>query len=87
MTRDRRSLEPLAPEAVYEFHAKNLVWLRYVDPDKLRAALTTIFDEYDVSCVAPIHGNPIAGPDIDEYLDKLVGAAGRIASEYSVPEP
>jgi flavorubredoxin len=73
-------------EAIYEFHAKNLVWLRYVDPDKLRAALTDIFDEYDVSYVAPIHGNPIAGSEIDEYLDKLVDAAARIASEYSVPE-
>lgn len=74
-------------EAIYEFHSKNLVWLRYVDPDKLRVALTAIFDEYDVSYVAPIHGNPIAGPNIDEYLDKLVDATGRISSEYSVPEP
>lgn len=74
-------------EAIYEFHAKNLVWLRYVDPDKLQAALTAIFDDYDVSFVAPVHGNPIAGPNLDEYLDKLIDAASRITSEYSVPEP
>ena len=73
-------------EAIHEFHAKNLVWLRYVDPEKLRAALTAIFDDYDVSYVAPIHGNPIAAPDLDGYLDRLVDAAARIASEYSVPE-
>jgi flavorubredoxin len=83
-----RDFENTVPaEAVYEFHAENLVWLRYVDPEKLRAALTAIFDEYDVSYVAPIHGNPIAGPDVDEYVDRLVDAAGRIASEYAVPEP
>ena len=83
-----RDFEDNVPkEAVYEFHAKNLVWLRYVDPDKLRTALTSIFDDYDVSYVAPIHGNPIARPDLDEYLDRLVDSAARIASEYEVPEP
>lgn len=73
-------------EAIYEFHAKNLVWLRYVDPEKLRTALMSIFDNYDVSYVAPIHGNPITCSEIDRYVDKLVDAAARIASEYTVSE-
>jgi flavorubredoxin len=82
----REFADGIPADAVHEFHAKNLVWLRYVDPQKLRAALTDIFEEYDVSYVAPIHGNPIAGPDIERYLDRLVDAAARIASAYSVPE-
>lgn len=82
----REFADGIPAEAVYEFHAENLVWLRYVDPEKLRAALTAIFEEYDVSYVAPIHGNPIAGPDVDAYLDTLVDTAARIAAEYSVPE-
>lgn len=72
--------------AIHEFHANNLVWLRYVDPSKLRAAVTDILDDYDVSYVAPIHGNPIAAADLDAYVDRLIDAADRIASEYSVPE-
>lgn len=73
-------------EAVYEFHAKNLVWMRYVDPDKLRTALISIFDDYAVSYVAPIHGNPIAPSDLDGYLNRLIDAASRITDEYTVPE-
>ncbi|EMA54758.1 MBL fold metallo-hydrolase [Halococcus salifodinae] len=72
-------------ESVYRYHAENLVWLRYVDPTKLRQALDNIFDRYEVSAVAPIHGNPILGADISDYLDRLEAAANRITAEYDVP--
>lgn len=73
-------------ERIYEFHRDNLVWLRYVDPEKLGAALEAIFDEYPVRFVAPIHGNPITGDDLDGYMDRLIESAGRIAGGYVVPE-
>lgn len=73
-------------EAIYRYHANNLVWLRYVDPDKLEAAIESILETYDISYVAPIHGNPIAGADLAEYTERLVEAAGRIANEYTVTE-
>ena len=72
-------------EQVYEFHRDNLVWLRYVDPVKLRTAIDEIFDAYVIAAVAPIHGNPICRADISDYLDRLYTAASRIASEYEVP--
>lgn len=62
-----------------------LVWLRDVDPEQLRAALESILGRFDVSWVAPIHGHPIAGEDLDRYLDRLIDAAERIAGEYEVP--
>lgn len=74
----------ISAEAIYEFHSSNLVWLRYVDPDKLQRAVTGILDDYDVSYVAPIHGNPISSKDIDVYVDRLISAADRISSEYTV---
>lgn len=73
--------------ASYAYHRDELVWLRYVDPAKLRRAIVDIFDAYDVRWIAPIHGNPIASADVDRYLEALLESAARIASEYSVPEP
>jgi flavorubredoxin len=71
-------------EAIYEYHRDNLVWLRYVAPEKVERALDDIFDAYDVAAVAPIHGNPIEGDDVDTYRDRLGDAIERIASEYTV---
>lgn len=72
-------------EAIEDYHRNELVWLRYVDPEQLRAALESILGRFDVSWVAPIHGHPIAGEDLDRYLDRLIDAAERIAGEYEVP--
>lgn len=72
-------------EEIYEFHRDELVWLRYVNPEKLRTALDSIFEEYPIEYVAPIHGNPIAGEDLDAYLDDLSAAAERISDEYTIP--
>lgn len=72
-------------ETIYEYHSENLVWLRYVDPEKLRHALDDIVAQYDISAVASIHGNPILEADLPEYLDRLEAAATRIADEYEIP--
>lgn len=71
---------------VLRHNRETLVWLRYVDPEKLRTKLDRILGEYDPAWVAPIHGNPIAGEDLEDYLDKLVGAATQITDEYDVPQ-
>jgi len=71
-------------EAVYEYHQDNLVWLRYVDPGKIRTALEDIFGEFDVTAIAPVHGPPIVGDDVDPYLDRFYETAARIAEGYGV---
>lgn len=73
-------------EAIYRYHRDNLVWLRYVDPERLRLALDSIVSEYNIDWIAPVHGNPIAGDDVDEYMTRLINSAGRISDEYDVPE-
>jgi len=73
-------------EAIETFHRHELRWLRYVDPAKLRAALDAIFEAYPVSWVAPTHGHPVAGADLERYLDRLIDAAGRIADEFDIGE-
>ncbi|QLG61158.1 MBL fold metallo-hydrolase [Halorarum salinum] len=71
-------------EDIYTFHEETLVWLRYVDPVRLREVLESMLSEYEPSYVAPIHGNPIAADHLDTYLDRLIDSAERIESEYDV---
>jgi len=73
-------------EDIRQHNRETLVWLRYVDPEKLRTALEDILDEYEPSWVAPIHGNPIARADLDGYIEKLVRAAEQISAAYEVPD-
>ncbi len=73
-------------ESIYDFHRTALVWLRYVDPHKLRAKLESIYSQFDITYIAPVHGNPIAYADLNEYMDRLIIAAARITDEYRVPE-
>lgn len=79
---DFPSMIPL--EDIYEYHRDNLVWLRYVAPEKVERTLDGIFDEFEVNAIAPIHGNPIEGDDVDDYRDRLYTAMCRIADEYEV---
>lgn len=72
-------------EDIYDFHRTALVWLRYVDPNKLRRKLESIYAQFDIRYIAPVHGNPIAKEDLPEYMDRLTTAAKRIADEYTVP--
>lgn len=76
--------EGIDSEDIYTFHRETLVWLRYVDPDRLREALESMLSEYDPSYVAPIHGNPIAAENLDIYLTRLIDSAERIATEYNI---
>lgn len=71
-------------EAIYEYHRDNLVWLRYVAPEKIERTLDAIFEEFDVNAIAPIHGNPIEGDDVDGYRDRLYDTICRITGEYEV---
>lgn len=74
--------EGIPRHAIRAFHEDNLVWLRYVEPRKIERALRAIFETYDVGAVAPIHGNPIVGDDVDRYLSKLLDAVEAIAASY-----
>jgi flavorubredoxin len=69
---------------IYDFHRTALVWLRYVDPARLRQRLESICAQFDIAYIAPIHGNPIAIKDLGVFMDRLIEAAERITSEYQV---
>jgi flavorubredoxin len=71
-------------EDIYNFHRVALVWLRYVDPAKLRAKLESIYGQFEISYIAPIHGNPVAAKHLPLFMDRLIEAAGQIAGEYQV---
>lgn len=72
----------IEPEDIYRFHKYELRWLRLVDPEKICADLDTIFDEFDVEYIAPIHGNPIQSVDVDDYRSDLYESIRRLDNEY-----
>jgi flavorubredoxin len=63
-------------KGIHDFAADKLMFLNYVDPEKVRIAFETLLDEYDIERIAPIHGNPVEEDDIDGYIEKLVEVTG-----------
>jgi flavorubredoxin len=59
-------------------------WLKYVEPETLRDALTTVLETYDVSYIAPIHGHPIASDDVDAYVDAFMASVERAATDPEI---
>lgn len=77
----RRSIDypdGVPAEHIRAFAADKLRFLEYVDPDKLAIAFDTLCEEYDVERFAPIHGNPVERPDVDGYVNTLVGVADEL---------
>lgn len=62
-------------ERIHRFQRDKLPYLQYVDPTKLRAAVDAVFDELDVSYIAPVHGNPVERSDLGSYLDRVLRSA------------
>ena len=71
-------------EEIHTFPRDTLIWLRYADPSVLMGVLREMFEEREVSWVAPIHGNPIAAEHLDDYLERLDEGVRRIVREQAV---
>ena len=72
--------ENITAENIRRYHEDELIWLKYVDPDKIRHHVEEILREYDPSWLAPTHGHPIPSDDIEDYLDKLSEGMTKIAA-------
>ena len=59
-------------EHIHKFNQDKLPYVHYLDPEKLRAGFDAVLEEFDVEYIAPIHGNPVASDDIDEYIDNIL---------------
>jgi flavorubredoxin len=73
-------------EDLHGYHAQKLKWFEYVESDRLRPVMDDLFEAYDVSYVAPIHGNPIAAEDIEQYLDRLMDSVDTAYEAYTAPQ-
>ena len=65
-------------KGIHDFAADKLMFMEYIDPEKLEIAFDTLRDEYDIERLAPIHGNPVEEDEIDDYVSKLVEVAGEL---------
>jgi len=77
----------ISGQAIHDFHAEALVWLRYADPGLLAETFEAMFAQNPCSWVAPIHGAPIASADLPDYLEKLNASVRRIAEGYDPAQP
>ncbi len=67
------------------FVRDRLPWVRYIAPEKLESTLRERLGGYDISYVAPGHGNPVAGNHLDAYLDRLMDVVEEVAGEWRGP--
>jgi flavorubredoxin len=72
-------------EDIQGYQQDNLTWMRFMDAEKLTAALRSLLEEHDPKWVAPIHGNPIARENFDRYLDRFEESVDNIYQEYKNP--
>jgi flavorubredoxin len=71
---------------IKQYNRDKLTWLRYMQAALVRQSLERLVAKFDISYVAPIHGNPIAGQDVATYLDYFEASVEEIAAEYTGPE-
>lgn len=72
-------------DTIHAFNRDKLPFMKAIEPSKLREAFETLFDIYEVDLLAPIHGTVVEGDDIEDYIDKTIRSAERIASEWEPP--
>jgi flavorubredoxin len=69
-------------EDIHEYYADMLLWLKYADPERVIEDLEETVERYDISYIAPAHGNPIHADDIPAYVDHVSEAIRNIADSY-----
>lgn len=66
---------------IRNYHRDALRWLCYVEPEKIAPAIDALFEEYDVTVVAPTHGNPIEASMLRQYRNRLLEAIDQISRQ------
>lgn len=70
-------------ELVVDYLRDALPFVHFLDPEKVAGAFERLLDEYEVRCLAPIHGNPVVGErNVEAYVSRYVEAIAQIGEEY-----
>jgi flavorubredoxin len=67
------------------YYREKLPWLRYVDAAKTREEIANVLSEFDISYIAPIHGNPVPAESLEAYLNAFEDVAQDIYDHYDEP--
>jgi flavorubredoxin len=78
--------DSITAEQIYEYHRTMFRWLELVDPDRLAADVNDLFERFDVECIAPTHGNPIVGADVEPYVERFNDVLRDIVTSYEVSD-
>jgi len=76
----------ITTECIKQFHREKLPWLQFVRTEQLQERFEAFFEPLDLNCIAPVHGNPIHGSHVDEYVDRLLRSVTEMYEEYVPPE-
>ncbi|MGQ4557338.1 hypothetical protein [Halobellus sp. GM3] len=71
----------ISGQMVFDFYREKFPHLSYVDADKLEETIRSFFDRMPVKMLAPIHGNPVEGAKLSDYIDVSVDAISRITGD------
>lgn len=66
-------------ERIHSFHHDKLPYVQYIDPEKLRSAIDALFNDLDISLIAPVHGNPVERANIKRYLESVLRSVEKFA--------
>jgi len=78
--------DSITAERIFEYHRTMFRWLELVDPDRLAADVNDLFERFDVECIAPTHGNPIVGADVEPYVERFNEVLVDIVASYELAD-
>lgn len=80
------ALDDVSIDEIKDLHRDKVPWLRYVHADEILAVMREELSQYDISYVAPVHGNVLPAEELDRYLKYLLEAITSIYEEYPARE-
>lgn len=78
--------DSITAERTFEYHRTMFRWLELIDPERLSADVNHLFERFDVECIAPTHGNPIVGADVEPYIERFNEVLYDIVVSYELAD-
>jgi flavorubredoxin len=76
----------LSQSDITKFNRQTFPWMKLLDPSKIQETVEEFLETWEVENIAPVHGYPLLGDDVSQYMDSLERAIHEIPDTYQAPE-